>query len=308
MRKITRPKGAALPSATPGPAARRGLQPSRSLGKVVEGPLRDFVTKIVDKGSRLPRGLRNDGYLHVSDLVSRCIRKMALVQATGTRVRPEYLSSSDRFTFAQGEAIHDTAREMICSGEPDMAYGKWRCKCGFLTHNDPCCYSEIDTDDVCEYCFTAPTEYVEVDLIDEEWNLIGHPDLLLKQWKTNSFHVVEIKSIQPDAFKELTAAKPDHIIQVMLYWQMLRRAGMAVTDRVSVLYVSKGYQFSGRPYKEFTLDANEEADRTTPYIAEATHLANYKRTGRLPTRIVCKSAVTATARQCEVCKDCFAPV
>lgn len=267
----------------------------------------DFLTEIMNRAPREIRPMRPGDYLHVSDLLGKCVRKIVLANRHSTPVRPQRLSASDIFTFAQGDAIHDAVKAMATASTPARVWGKWRCKCGHLYHDTPCTQSETDPHDLCPQCGTPTNVYEEVAMRDDDTMIVGTPDLLFYLAELDAFHITEIKSIANEAWKELVRAKPEHVLQVLFYWYLMKKLGYRVTDQVSILYVTKGYIFNGKPYKEFMFRPEEELHRLDVYLADAyaTKEARTNPRAELPAR-KCRGEMTVDAKKCEVCDICYA--
>jgi hypothetical protein len=238
------------------------------------------------------------------------VRKIVLAERHSVMVRGQALTASDIFTFAQGDAIHEAVKAMATASSPARVWGKWRCKCGNLFHDEPCLQSETDPDDICEQCDTPTNVYEEVPMRDPDTMIVGTPDLLLYLAEVDAFHINEIKSIKHEAWLELVRPKPEHVIQVLFYWYLMRKLGYRVTDRVSLFYVTKGYIFgSTKPYKEFMFSPEAELHRLDRYLAVA-YAAKASRanpnadSSELPER-VCTSEFTVDAKKCELCNICY---
>src|SRR5471030_2318835 len=121
-----------------------------SPNQIVRCPADEDVLKdILSKAPREPCHRRPGNHLHVSDLLSKCVRKIALCDRFGTPVRPQRLTPADVLVFAQGEAIHDAVKDMAGKGSPANIWGKWSCNCGYLYHEEPCTLAELDMNEVC---------------------------------------------------------------------------------------------------------------------------------------------------------------
>lgn len=276
---------------------------------VVECPTdANLLGDIIKATPRLPRRQRRDGYLHVSDLIGKgkCVRRLAIADKTGTPLRPNRLSVFDRIVFAIGDAIHDTIKKIASEGGPQYVWGLWKCSCGHLYHSDPCAQSEIDPDDICPLCHTPTNVYREVPIFNDEYGIVGNPDLLLYLPQIGAHHVTELKSIADDAFNELARPIPEHVLQVVFYWWLMLMAGFKVTDRVSILYITKGYRFKGDAHKEFMIDPTREVHRLVPYLEDAMRVKMSADHEVYPQRKVCSAEFTTQAKKCEVCSMCFA--
>ena len=87
----------------------------------------------------------------------------------------------------------------------------------------------------------------------------------------------------------------------------MRKLGYNVTDRVTILYVTKGWQFGNKePWKEFSFDPLIELPRLEDLIKDARDLKDCRETGIYPRRqAACTSEMTTEAQRCEVHKQCF---
>lgn len=280
----------------------------RDMALIVRTPEYDqgMLTDMLRRTPPPRRAPRDGDYLHVSDLLSRCVRKKVLGMHYGTPTLSERMTISDMLTFAQGDAIHDVAKALTRDAAPAAIWGKWRCKCGNLHHNEPCTYAETDPEDICEYCGSPTNVYEEVPMRDDDLMVVGTPDLLLYLRSLDAHHISEIKSITHEQFKELVRPKPEHVLQVLFYWLLMKRKGYRVTDQVSIIYFTKTYVFKGAPYKEFLFRPEEELHRLDPYIADAYAFkaAKLDRKAKLPSRI-CSSGHSPEAKKCSMCKMCF---
>ncbi len=274
---------------------------------VVECPTdSDFLVDILNRAPREARPQRPGNYLHVSDLIGKCVRKIVLAQRHSTPIRPQRLTISDQIAFAQGDSIHDTVKMLATQSAPASVWGKWRCKCGNLYHEEPCTQAETDPRDKCETCGTATTVYEEVSMCDDDTMIVGNPDLIFYIAMLDAFHITEIKSMAEKAYEELVRPKPEHVLQVLFYWYLMKKLGYRLTDRVSILYVTKNYKFVGKPYKEFMFNPEIELHRLDAMIADAyaTKASRLDPDSDLPARI-CSSEYTVDAKKCELCQICF---
>jgi hypothetical protein len=262
------------------------------------------ILEILTKSRTLGRPARSTDYLHVSDMVGKCIRKLALIESLGVPAKPQGLSLTDSLTFAQGDAIHDVLKSRVASGGREQIWGNWQCACKTTFTTEPCTLAEVDAARICPACKTPLNVYREVSFRDEEYKVVGNPDLLIVLPAYSALFVSELKSISDKLWKELARPDPDHVIQVLFYWYLVKKAGYRVADRVSVVYATKGWMFSGSPCKEYVFHAPSQVARLQPYLAEAAALKASREGGNLPTR-TCRTAQDTTAKNCEVCATCF---
>lgn len=283
-------------------------EPEQELGLILRAPNTEAVYGDAIRSMRVaPQAMRSGEYLHVSDLISKCVRARSLLELHQITLPVKNLSLSDRMTFAMGDAIHDVAKALARDGSPDLAWGKWSCKCGYLHHDDPCVFSEVE-EEVCPHCNTRVDVYQEVSIFDEEYGIVGNPDLVFWLPRKGAFHINEIKSISDTQWKELRRPKPEHILQVVFYWLLCHRKGMPLTDRVSIIYFTKGWMFGTQDnYKEFLVDPQAELHRLEDMVADAKAYKAARVSGDLallPTR-TCATAEAKDAKACTACDLCF---
>lgn len=300
---LSRRLGRAQEPAAPAPVRNR----RSSAGRVVQLPDPEALTltSVLMKAKATLRKPRLGNNIHVSDLISKCARKKAIVEINQVPLPVTRLSLTDALTFRQGEAIHDVIKERSVTGAPSLVWGRWKCQCGSLQVETPCVYAEVDQTVICEKCETGTDTYEEAEFIDSELKIVGHPDLILYLTDLAAFYVTELKSISHEQFKELVRPKPEHVIQALFYWFLMRRAGKTMVDTVSLFYVTKGYVFKGQPYKEFTFSATANLKRLEPYLEDARAILEARKSGTLPPRTMCASKDSPDARACEVSSICF---
>jgi len=164
--------------------------------------------------------------------------------------------------------------------------------------------SEVDPEILCNACKTPRTFYDEVPMRNEEYKIVGTPDLLLYLAAYDAFHINEIKSIAADRWKELVRPLPEHVLQATFYWFLMNALGYKLLDSVSILYVTKGWMFSGVPYKEYTVNAQDMVRRLSSYLEDAKALKAAREGGGLPMR-TCPTDDTPIARKCDARTVCF---
>lgn len=261
-----------------------------------------FVISLLRKIPGVVDGHRNGGHLHISTLLTGCIRKIALSEKFKIAFPSTVVNDSLGITFAQGHAIHDFVKNQFVRAHPDKMYGVWSCLCGD-TKTEPMIRTEIPQRS-CKTCHLIPSMYNEVGLVDEEYGIVGSPDAILYMAADRYYYPIEIKSIAHEQWAALERAKPDHILQVTFYWYLMKKKGHNVPDQISILYVTKGFNFK-TPYKEFVVDPRLHIDRLSAYLEDAAALVSFRAGGAIPKRKMCATAGTSTAKQCHVCNVCF---
>lgn len=247
---------------------------------------------------------RPGDYLHVSDLVYKCSRMIALSQHLSLPIRGEPILDSRGVCFQIGRAIQDYVTERLKTNMPNELWGDWRCDCDGVSLSGAT-YNEARDVSSCPQCGQNPTNYVETVWRSETYRLTGAIDILLKL-PGDILYPVEVKSISGARFDEVTRAVPDHLIQALFYWHLLRENGKNVMNQASILYVKKEFVFAN-PYKEILVHPNEYENRLTDFFDEARELKAYLHDdGPLPIRSTCSHPLSPGAKECPFALQCFA--
>lgn len=272
---------------------------------ICTGEIIDFTGEEVVKP--LLRGATNDpfrhgAFLHVSDLIYKCPRKMVLADRFNRPMHGRDIYDSSGLTFAMGNAIHDFVRNKIRDKHPATIYGSWSCLCKeskFMGTRE-----QALEKGKCQSCKNDLNVYDEFQIRNETLKVIGHIDLCL--WLLNALLLVEIKSINRAAFSELVRPIPEHTIQILLYWYFAREMGLALHDKVSILYTVKEWMF-GNPYKEFVMQPSLMMGRLDDYLEDAASLREALDDPEkpIPARIICARENSPEARKCELATICF---
>lgn len=262
----------------------------------------DFISSLLKSCPSRYRPFRSGEYLHVSDLIGKCVRKIALAERHQIPMPPQRMTDSQEITFAQGDCIGDFVVDRVISGHAAKVYARWSCQCGSYV-TGPMTKGEVDST-TCPACNTPRTKHIEMSVRDEELKVTGHIDLVLLL-DNGAFYLTELKSIAADAWKELSRPLPEHVIQIVFYWAFAQRLGWRLTDRVSIVYTTKGMVFKGAPYKEFTIYPQEHLHRLADYFADAAARKSALLGGALPARTACPSIDCTQAKKCEMASLCF---
>lgn len=279
-------------------SSRRG-EGERS-GGIVKWDLGD--TPLIDAlraAPRVYRHFRNDGHIHVSDSLTKCLRQLALYQQLRMTPPAKQLNDGESLTFAQGDAIHDWLKRRFLLGHKEHLFGDWSCACGETTVEKTVMRSAERHR--CEECHGHVNQYKECKLTVEEFNLTGSPDVSLRY---SAILVAEFKSMASKLWDELVRPVPDHILQAVFYWKLYQLCGFEVYPYISVLYVKKDWTMK-LPYKEFLVDAVANEKRLDPYFDDLRVYKAAIDSGKLPPRIVCPTDKAPEAKKCPVCVTCF---
>lgn len=263
----------------------------------------DEDTPVMQLIKRIPpvtQAHRGGPNVHVSDVISKCLRKVVLMENMKLRHPSEKIMDGQGITFAIGDALHDYVTDRVIKGHPDRVWAEWRCACGESRERSEFSRRQVLT---CPSCGTSTDKHNEVAFPDAEWMLTGSPDIILKMDEYGAYYIVEVKSISAAGWKELVRPVPDHVIQVTFYWHLLQRAGWPLVDKVSILYVNKEFSFK-LPYKEFMVDP-QRPGILDPYLEDLRALRVAREGGDLPSRTFCATMDSPGAKKCPVSVTCF---
>lgn len=238
--------------------------------------------------------------LHVSDLINKCVRRIVLSERLSIRPPTEKIVEGQGITFAIGDAVHAYITNRFIKGHPTKVYAEWGCACGRTKKTGM--FSKISKA-VCDQCSTPLTKHHEVAFEHPDYPLTGSPDIVLRMDDHGAYFLVELKSISAAQFKELVRPQPDHVIQIVFYWHILKANGWPLVDKVSILYANKEFSFK-LPYKEFLIDP-QEPGLLDPYMEDLKAVQDARDGGPLPARTFCQSIDSAEAKKCPVCVACF---
>lgn len=288
----------ALPGDAPPPAAAAALD---SLGAFArgDGPL---VRAIVREQSQ-PQAERVGGeYVHVSALLSKCLRYQHLARSHAVPVERTYPGM--QVVWAMGRAMEAHIRAALIRSNQFRIMGRWEC-----VHGHP--YDERDEPGLlprpvtaCRSCGETRWTYHEFTLRDTVRKIVGNPDLLIDS--DTGMRVVEIKSINSEGWARLDGPVHDHVIQAAAYQRLLRQAGETVDPQITVLY---GHKDAARdnPFREFRITTTDGGiQNTLDYLWEQ---AAAMAAGRLPVKHTLCTGPAAQSRKasgCSLVGPCYA--
>ncbi len=259
-----------------------------------------YATYIVRAGQHA-EDFRDGDYLHVSDIIHKCSRMIALAKRYNVKLNMGQLPESAGLTFAMGRAIETYVRNKFKQNAADKLWGGWHCNCGKKTFEGT--YEQARQQTVCQHCHTKPEHYIEMVIENDEYMFSGSIDITLLEGK--ALHLVEVKSIKHDNWKDLSRPIPEHLVQILSYWWLAKQAGYDVYDSVSILYCTKGYVMFGSPYKEFVLQPSKLMRRLEEFLEEAGLLNEaINNNGPIPIR-VCQRPDQGEAKTCPMATICF---
>lgn len=276
---------------------------SDKLFSLSKGASDNYTTELMKASKARLRPYRHGTHTHVSDVIHKCVRKLALTRRLGVLNPSDRMPEGQSLTFAQGDAIHDYVKKRFIDGYPDRVWAQWSCPCGDTTVG-PVTYARRPKKP-CTNCGKVPATHVEYALFDEEYEVVGSPDLVLYLDEFPAYYVDEIKSMTAKQWDVLERPVPDHVIQSTFYWFLMRKLGYSMVDQLSITYVKKEWSFKW-PYKEFIVKPLENEKVLDPFLDDLKALVDARDPGApLPPRVFCATQDAPEAKKCSVCVSCF---
>jgi hypothetical protein len=251
-------------------------------------------------GNHTPNLFRKGDYLHVSDLLGKCVRMVALSDRYNIDLTGEPVYDSHGVMYEIGHAVQRYTTNKLRRVKPKELYGRWSCYCGETEETTT--FDKANNIE-CSTCKHTLTEYNELRFFNEEYKIVGSVDItLLLQ---NAFYFVEVKSVKKEVFQELIRPQPDHVMQATFYWWLALQNKVPVYDKVSILYINKSFEFR-TPFKEFQIDPRDYVSRLSDYLEEAKALVESRKSKQnpLPAKI-CPNPDSPQAKKCQTCAVCF---
>lgn len=268
-------------------------------GKVIKAVSREVVIPHLHTNPQ-PQQFREGRFMHASDLIYRCTRAMALSDTLEIPFTPEIVFDGRGLTFAQGRAIQDYVTGRLKTNAPGKLYGDWRCLCMEERHIGT--YEEAKAKGNCSRCKSPLKNYHELVFHNRKYMIVGSVDLTLIE--NAALYVIECKSINKNDWQELKRPIPDHVIQTILYWYLMREDGYSLNEHASILYVMKEFRI-GSPYKEFPINVPSQLHRIQDYLNDARALKHARARHGIPPRITCASTGSPAAKKCAFMIQCF---
>lgn len=283
----------------PTTAQKAQAAPNYLTGSILAMNSPDYILNKLGSGVP-PNMYRNeDKYLHVSDLVHKCMRMFALAEFIGVKLVGETMYDNMGVTFAIGKAIGQYLVDRSIIAVPDKLWGNWVCACGVSKFQGT--YHQAAQLDLCPKCSTKMLRYIEACFTNDEYNISGSVDLIYLISK--HLYLIEVKSIKKETWNDMVRPQPDHLLQLVFYWWLASLRGYSLYEQASVIYTSKAHT-RGSPFKEFAVNPANHIDRLRPYLEDAMSLKQHRAGGALPPRL-CANDQVSTAKSCLLCTTCF---
>lgn len=261
---------------------------------------------------------RSPALVHASEITrgepAYCIRAAALLDLEPQPPAGEHLSTSQALTFAIGRLVQDQVIHWL--SDAAVAVSDWRClACGARSRR--CARPPR-----CAHCACSAFEPEEIRLESATSGISGGFDVLFRA-SDGRLRIVEIKTIESEAFKRLVAPLAEHRLRTNLYLRIAAEAGDPWTAGLdlataSILYVSKGgwgtrdptlahERFS--PFKEFLVARDDAAtqvlhERAVRLKRFRSRVAAGDREAGVPQGI-CTTRFARRAAMCRMAVLCF---
>lgn len=231
--------------------------------------------------------------IHASDIYNFCLRRYALYKKYPIDIKSKCITVAQALTYAIGTKIQEIVIENSLS-----LIGIWECGLCYKLYYG---YKPKR----CESCMSKKFTYKELNL--EYKSLVGHIDMIHRE--ADESVIVEIKSIEPERFKNITMPSLQHECQLQVYLYLINRnktrnkilRDLKITGKYGyVLYVCK--TSLQEPFKLFTVKYKRSfAKQLDSYLKS---IEDFSRTGEIPDRI-CKSKIDLMAKHCDLAHLCF---
>lgn len=276
---------------------RRKAADNKQLRPFTPGPV---LRPILSEKNTTPEVFRHGDYLHVSDLLKECVRKVALADLLKKRILKDPLHLNIELVFEQGHAVENFLVNQLTRRSPSKIWSRWTCRCRLIEVRGT--YEEARDHAHCIKCGSPAKYHNEVSYQDDEYLLSGSVDIHYVE--DGAFIPLESKSDNANKWMERHKAEPDHVLQVLNYWRMMRNKGLPMHDKAVVAYTGKDV-YRTYPVKEYPQHASKSMKRLEPLLEEAAQWAEFKKRGTLPTRTCCDTPNHPKARKCPFVVECF---
>lgn len=277
------------------------------------------VQRLLHEALRFVQEERDPAKLHASDLTRMeknrnfCPREAALKIALGVRRPSETIITSKAMTFALGRLVEDKVRGLFA--DMGLLVGDWECvQCGTR-------YRMMKRPPQCTACGAYTLRYVEPRAVSALTGISCGIDILLNR-DGKRLDIVELKTMDKEAFADLKAPLVEHRLRTQLYLRCAAEdpalKDRVNTDRASLLYVTKGgwgvktgadenwpFKDGGfSPFREYPIARDDAA--VEPFAEFGRQVMRYLADGTVPKRVEnCVSPGCARAGECPVAQHCW---
>lgn len=291
---------------------------------MVSDPASDYKTSLKYKLHKHLSGSgpgRSHRVIHASDLMKDdrefCPREFVLKDLTGAKTREEFLPTALRMTFQIGLSIEEVVVDWFA--EMGLSVGDWICTACRTKHE----FRKRPTQ--CSTCENRLFKYEQLRFVSEVSGISGSVDTLVSL-KGTKHTLVEIKTIDKEAFKSLAMPYAEHRWRSSLYPRLVEESLHPYKDRIDttealVFYVSKGgygcldpqvqgWKQSGllddwdySPFKEFLVKRDDAL--TDAKVAEAQKVTAFRKGEAGIPKGVCSTSFCPRAKKCSMLSNCF---
>ena len=283
----------------------------RSSEKIGKHIIKDLLHAKVG-GSEPARGQAN---IHASDLtketnqwgVGYCPREVRLreVVEDAPKRPPQFLPVATYVTFNEGR---DKQKRLNEDWLVDIMYGDWLCL-SYGGKREFCLKPEVYEADGDH---THVWQYEEPRIIDYISKTSGGIDAVVDVGLPK-LHIIEVKIMKSDDFKNLQAPLSEHRVRTRLYLRQIAGsrqefAKKIETDYAHILYIMRGHgikQEDGRisPFKEFIVERDDS--EVQHFLGMAHALTLSRQDAKLFPAGVCKTQMDPRAIKCPLAMTCF---
>lgn len=258
--------------------------------------------------------------IHASDLFMEhefCPRERAFMDLGLSKASGSFIGTSQRITFQHGRDMEWRLRNEWLR---PYALGHWSCMvCGHL-HQQFC---KAPTHK-CPSCGWQHWEYSEVRVSDPVSGVSGGVDVFLGVGK-DSHYLVEVKSMDKDEFRKLSAPLAEHKARTSLYLYLTQSSTLPWKKSIHktgvILYTSKSFGFKDTtlkaagikdapfsPFKEFRVPMDPSLFVSALNRAEALTKWREMLASKTPTWLpcgICSSGLSKRAQSCSAISPCW---
>jgi hypothetical protein len=253
--------------------------------------------------------------IHASSLtndVEWCPREWALMDITGKQPQGQFIGTSLRTTFDNGNSYNDL---MAMHWLVDYVVGDWLCLgCDFLHQFRKKPFK-------CSSCGCKALRYEEHRFQSQLSGSSGGIDFFVKLPAEPKLFAIEHKTIDKDQFRDLLAPKAEHTWRTKLYLRLISESDSIYKDRINlskafVLYTCRGFGFKDAdvanwglkdapfsPFKEYMVLRDDDAAEIISQKSRSLWLYRKGEAG-MPTG-VCDTALCTRAKKCNMVKECW---
>jgi hypothetical protein len=231
-----------------------------------------------------PRG--ENHVFRVSEAIGLCPREEFLRYKLGVP-RVVKIDPGLKMTFDLGKAFHSLVQNEWL-GKMGVLIGDWKCNnCGSMV-------KDRTRPEKCFVCSKEDFNFYEVQVVNKEYGISGHPDGILLMEGQKS--ILELKTFNGKYYSYVLINKspmPKHVIQAQMYMWL---TGL---DSSTILYFNKEDSSMLSFYIKYSKSIVDGV------LSNVSLFRDSIRTDKLPERKICETQTCSRAKKCSVRKECF---